>query len=230
MKFANKLADFWGKRTMARVAKYSGETNVMNILRHNDRLPETYKNKDVDLTRSHQNVYLSPTRGMSSWSYYRKRLGELYVYKHRKLVTLCEWIVTCPKGLTEEEMHVFFQLTYRFLVERYHEGEASCIQAVVHRDETQWSGHMHFTWIPTVPDKKHGGAKVCCVEVLNRTELRDFHPALQKFMIDHGLPQARVVTGIMKEQDRSYTVEEQKQTREKKQAESPVAAYNYEPW
>ena len=89
---------------------------------------------------------------------------------------------------------------------------------------------MHFTWIPTVPDRKHGGAKVCCVEVLNRTELRDFHPALQKFLIDHGLPQARVVTGIMKEQDRSYTVEELKQAQATKLTEAPVATYDYTPW
>ena len=87
------------------------------------------------------------------------------------------WIVTVPKNLKESDRERFFQVTYEFLIERY--GERNCIQAIVHNDEGG-QPHMHFLFIPATSDQKHGGEKICANDVLNKTELRNFHPALQK--------------------------------------------------
>ena len=43
---------------------------------------------------------------------------------------------------------------------------------------------MHYLSIPVVPDPKHKqGIKVCCDNVINRKELRNFHPDLDMILI-----------------------------------------------
>lgn len=116
------------------------------------------------------------------------------------------WIVTVPKNLKESDRERFFQVTYEFLIERY--GERNCIQAIVHNDEGG-QPHMHFLFIPATSDQKHGGEKICANDVLNKTELRNFHPALQKWLIDHDV-QANILTGITKAQGGNRTVQELK--------------------
>ena len=59
-------------------------------------------------------------------------------------------------------------------------------------------------------DKKHGGEKICANDVLNKAELRNFHSALQKYLLDHGV-QANILTGITKTQGGNRTVRELKQ-------------------
>lgn len=44
---------------------------------------------------------------------------------------------------------------------------------------------------------------------MNKTELRNFHPALQKWLIDHDV-QANILTGITKAQGGNRTVQELK--------------------
>ena len=61
------------------------------------------------------------------------------------------------------------------------DGKENCIQAVVHNDESG-QPHLHYCFIPVVPDVKRNGEKICCNELINRTELRNFHPALQKYL------------------------------------------------
>ena len=61
---------------------------------------------------------------------------------------------TAPKlkeiSYTDEQTKQFFELSYKFLSERY--GEQNVISAYVHMDET--TPHMHFLFIPIVDDKK----------------------------------------------------------------------------
>ena len=61
---------------------------------------------------------------------------------------------TAPKligiSYTDEQIKQFFELSYKFLSERY--GEQNVISAYVHMDET--TPHMHFLFIPIVDDKK----------------------------------------------------------------------------
>ena len=68
----------------------------------------------------------------------------------------------------------------------------------------------HFLFIPAAADKKHGGEKICANDVLNKAELRNFHSALQKYLLDHGV-QANILTGITKTQGGNRTVRELKQ-------------------
>ena len=195
-----------GGNTMASVTKFD-RTAIVNQLRHIERQIRNSSNPDIDRDRSDDNYSMVPERGMSSYEYFLQRKAELYVYNRKDVVLMAGWVVTAPKELPEEQMEEFFSAVYDFLNSRY--GEKNCIQAVVHKDESG-SAHMHYCFIPVVEDKKHGGEKICCNDVLNRTELRNFHPALQKYLNDHGM-EAKIMTGITKEQGGNRTVKELKQ-------------------
>ena len=66
-----------------------------------------------------------------------------------------------------------------------------------------------------VEDKKHEeGYKVCANDVLDRRELRNFHPDLQRYLDEHGLEDAHVMTGVTRAQGGNRTVAELKSERE----------------
>ena len=191
---------------MASVKKFT-ESAVVNQLRHIERTIAHPENMDIDKDRTVQNYSLLPQRGISSYEYYRQRKSELYCYNRADVKVMAGWIVTAPKDLPMSEMEKFFNVTYEFLSERY--GEKNCVQAVVHNDEGG-QPHIHFLFIPAAVDKKHGGEKICANDVLNKAELRNFHSALQKYLLDHGV-QANILTGITKVQGGNRTVRELKQ-------------------
>jgi len=132
---------------------------------------------------------------MSAYSYYTQRKAGLYVYNRADVKTLAAWIVTVPRDLPLDQHEKFFAESYRFLENRY--GEENTVQAIVHQDESG-QPHLHYCFIPVASDLKHGGEKsgekICANDILNRRELRDFHPALQKHLNDSGLD-ARVLNG-----------------------------------
>lgn len=76
-------------------------------------------------------------------------------------------------------------------------GERCIIQAVVHRDEIVKNGdgerishnHMHLSFIPAVPDKKHEGYdyKLNAYELTKKTVLMTLHPDLQKYLNEAGI-------------------------------------------
>ena len=167
---------------MASVKKFD-ESAVVNQLRHIERTIQNPENKDICKERTVENYSLAPQRGISSYDYYVERKKELYCYNRKDVKVMAGWIVTVPKNLKESDRERFFQVTYEFLIERY--GERNCIQAIVHNE------------------------KICANDVLNKTELRNFHPALQKWLIDHDV-QANILTGITKAQGGNRTVQELK--------------------
>lgn len=191
---------------MASVKKFT-ESAVVNQLRHIERTIAHPENMDIEKDRTVQNYSLLPQRGISSYEYYRQRKSELYCYNRADVKVMAGWIVTAPKDLPMSEMEKFFNVTYEFLAERY--GEKNYVQAVVHNDEGG-QPHIHFLFIPAAADKKHGGEKICANDVLNKAELRNFHSALQKYLLDHGV-QANILTGITKTQGGNRTVRELKQ-------------------
>lgn len=191
---------------MASVKKFT-ESAVVNQLRHIERTIAHPENMDIEKDRTVQNYSLLPQRGISSYEYYRQRKSELYCYNRADVKVMAGWIVTALKDLPMSEMEKFFNVTYEFLSERY--GEKNCVQAVVHNDEGG-QPHIHFLFIPAAADKKHGGEKICANDVLNKAELRNFHSALQKYLLDHGV-QANILTGITKTQGGNRTVRELKQ-------------------
>lgn len=196
---------------MASVEKFAAGA-VRNQLRHNLREIEHSSNADIDPHRRGQDYVLSPDRGMNDYDYFKERLSHLYVYGRDDVKVMAGWIVTAPKDLAEERQEEFFVATYNFLENRY--GEENVIQAVVHDDEGG-QPHLHFCFIPVVEDKKHEqGEKVCANDVLDRRELRNFHPDLQKYLDENGLADARVMSGVTKRQGGNRTVAELKAQRE----------------
>lgn len=195
---------------MASVEKFTAHS-VVNELRHIERTIMNPSNKDIDPSRTNQNYSLAPDRGVSSYDYFKKRMSELYCYQRDDVKVMAGWIVTAPKDLAVDQYNAFFQSTHNFLIERY--GEDNCIQSIVHCDESG-QDHLHFYFIPVTKDLKHlQGEKVCACEILNREELRNFHPALQKHLLEDGII-CSVQSGITKAQGGNRSVRELKHERE----------------
>lgn len=196
---------------MASVKKLT-HVAVRNLLRHHDREILNNSNKDIDDDRSYNNYELI-NRDVHSWDYYQNRKAELNCYNREDVKTMCEWVVTAPQNMPETYQREFFQKTVEFLNERY--GADNCIKATVHMDEAQ--AHLHYDFIPAAPDLKHGGYKICANDILNRSEMRNFHPQFQKFMDEQGIPGAQVHTGVTAAQGGNRTVKEMKAERNREQ-------------
>lgn len=207
---------------MASVEKFAAGA-VRNQLRHNRREIEHSGNPDIDPSRQGRDYVLSPDRGMSDYDYFKERLSQLYVYGRDDVKVMAGWVVTAPQDLDPKRYEDFFCTAYIFLESRY--GKENVVQAVVHDDEGG-QPHMHFCFIPVVEDKKHEqGEKVCANAVLDRRELRNFHPDLQKFLDENGLEDARVMSGVTKRQGGNRTVAELKAEREVEQEVTRPSLY-----
>ena len=200
---------------MASVEKFSFAA-VNNQIRHIERTIKNNSNKDIDIEKSSNNYSLID-RDISAYSYFRQRLADpdLYVYKNKEIKPLCGWIVTAPDDVPEEKEDLFFRMVFEFLNDRY--GAQNCVQACVHKDESG-RAHLHYLFMPVAERKKMSANhkekyKICANDVINRRELRDFHPALGKYLSDHGLP-CSVYTGITAKNGGNRSVKELKQERE----------------
>ena len=186
---------------MMACAEKFGAGAVRNILRHNRREIEHSSNHDIDPK------------------------SELYCYNRDDVKVMAGWIVTAPQDLNPERYDNFFCATYDFLENRY--GKENVVQAIVHDDEGG-QPHLHFCFIPVEEDPKHEqGYKICANDVLDRRELRNFHPDLQRYLDEHGLEDAHVMTGVTKRQGGNRTVAQLKAEREQEyqQNEERLALY-----
>ena len=115
---------------------------------------------------------------------------------------MCTWIVTVPKDLPENEHDQFFKTTFDFLSDRY--GKENVISAYVHMDET--TPHMHFAFIPVVPDqKKQGRFKVSAKERIDRFELCSFHFELEQALSSALGHSVGILNGATKDGNKSVT-------------------------
>ena len=167
---------------MAKIMKFK-HSAVVNQLRHVLREVANPANINIDPTRSVYNYILSPDRGMSAYSFYMERKSQLYCFGRDDLKTLAGWVLTVPHGLSSEQQQAFFFESYLFMEGRY--DRDNTVLAAVHYDESR--PHLHFLFIPAVPDLKRGGEKVCANDLITPAELRDFHPALQKHLKSVGV-------------------------------------------
>lgn len=208
---------------MASVEKF-GAGAVRNQLRHNRREIEHSGNPDIDPERLGQDYVLSPDRGMSDYDYFLHRKSELYCYGRDDVKVMAGWIVTAPQDLGPERYSDFFAVTYDFLENRY--GAENVVQAVVHDDEGG-QPHLHFCFVPVVEDRKHEQRyKICANDVLDRRELRNFHPDLQRYLNEHGLDDAHVMTGVTRAQGGNRTVADLKAERERqRKIERPALSF-----
>ena len=193
---------------MASVEKFT-QAAVVNQLRHIERTIAHPSNKDIDSSIFAENYSLIPQREMTSYQYFKKRKSELYCYNRADVKVMAGWIITAPKDLDKSLYKDFFNASYDFLCDRYQ--EKNCVQAIVHHDESG-QPHLHFCFIPTTSDKKHGGEKICAHDVLTKTDLKKFHPELQKYLNARGI-EARVYTGITSKNGGNRTVQELKEER-----------------
>ena len=213
-----------GKIMMACAMKFSAGA-VRNQLRHNRRTIEHSSNRDIDPERLEHDYVLSPDRGMTEYDYFLQRKSELYCYNRDDVKVMVGWIVTAPQDLDPARYDDFFCASYDFMANRY--GEENVVQAIVHDDEGG-QPHLHFCFIPVEEDLKHEqGSKICANDVLDRRELRNFHPDLQHYLDEHGLEDAHVMTGVTKRQGGNRTVAELKAEREQEyeQKEERPALY-----
>jgi regulator of replication initiation timing len=215
---------------MAHVAKYT-KTAVGHMLNHYARREEKsdYRsNESIDPDKTDLNYNLaSDLQPMKQLDFMHKRLSEVKVQNRKDVNVLCDWIVTVPKDLPEEEHRPFFEETYKFLVNRY--GSANTVSAWVHMDET--TPHMHFAFIPVKhgfkTDKKNPEVlkeynKVSAKEVLTRNDLVSFHSDLQAYiehMLGHsvGILNAATIEGnrSIKELKRESAIERLQEATEK---------------
>ncbi|MCM1382266.1 MAG: plasmid recombination protein, partial [Muribaculaceae bacterium] len=119
---------------MAHVEKYTrGATG--NMLAHYDRT-KISSTSLIDLDRTLLNYNLAENdQPLTQLDFIHKRLSEIKVLNRKDVNVFCDWIVTAPQELSENEYADFFRETYKFLNERY--GKENVISAYVHMDQSQ---------------------------------------------------------------------------------------------
>lgn len=171
---------------MANYAKYT-KGAMGHMLKHYERAKDMngeylkFGNQDIDPERTLQNYNLAPEH--NQLDFVHERLDEVYCMKRKDVNVMCSWVVTAPKDLELGREKDFFQEAYSFLEEKY--GKENVVSSYVHMDEK--SPHMHFCFMPVVPDQKRGGYKVSAKECVTRTDLAQFHDQLQDRMNEKGL-------------------------------------------
>lgn len=182
---------------------------VGQILAHINRSEKdrNYSNENIN----HSNTHLNYAMIQNDYVGYEEKLSRYYVSNKKDVNTLVSICVTIPKEYLAHErkdelIRYFFEDMTKCLTERYgvNNGE-NIISAVVHMDED--TPHLHFAFIPVVPDKKHDkyDYKVCAKDVITRNELQRFHPEVcekmkaygmwEFFEIDHALMNGKTKLG-----------------------------------
>lgn len=159
---------------MAHVMKHT-KASCGHMFAHFDRRAEHISNENLDRTRTHLNYNLAIHQQMDQGEFVRKRCSEVRMQNRKDVNIMASWVVTVPKDLPLEEHKQFFQGCYDFLENRY--GKENVVSSYVHMDEI--TPHMHFAFVPVVPDKKRDGFKVSAKECITRTDLQSFHQQLE---------------------------------------------------
>lgn len=169
---------------MASAEKYK-KNQIGMLLQHNlreQKLDGSYyrhRNINIDPSMTHLNVDLLAGDGSNAHARLKKRLNEVYIYgkngKHANdIVYMCEYIVTLPKDVHDEDVSKFFELANEFLIDRF--GEKNVVSSVIHFDEV--TPHLHFDFVPVVYDEKRKREKLCCKEVFTQENFNTFHDDL----------------------------------------------------
>lgn len=162
---------------MASIEKYD-RINANKVIRHILRLNNSYKNQDIDPSKTDKNVILDD----GGYRAYKKRLGEVFCQNRKDVNTLCGVVVTLPKELiefTKEEQDYILKQVAVFLENRY--GEKNGIACAIHHDEKGETPHLHYTFIPVVDDERRG-EKVSAFQKVNRRDLKTLHSDLRDYI------------------------------------------------
>lgn len=190
------------------VEKYT-KSALGNILKHYSREqknPECRDNINPELTKLNYN--LAPTREITDYQFVQQRLNEVKHLNRDDVNIIADWIITLPKDFSGNEEQ-FFQTVYRGMCSRY--GEENVVSAWIHKDEPQAQPHLHYCFIPvqhTVDKNGHEIEKLNAKAVLNRQELKEIHPFMEKYLERNHIP-AHLLNG--KTRDANKSVKELKQ-------------------
>ena len=173
---------------MASVKKFTLSA-ASAIIRHMTRQVQRPGNKHIDRSRTCLNYSLLPSQELDPYDVFLRRKEEVYVFPRADVKVLAGWVVFVPDDLPPEQETVFFLAVHQFLMDRY--AHENTILSMVHFDEPR--PHLHYLFVPVASDPKHPksdgtpGEKICAAEVLNAQELRNFHPALQRYLTSQGI-------------------------------------------
>lgn len=178
------------------------DSGVIGLIRHNmRRLPDGISsgnpNIQPELTKNNYSI-ISRGKTCREINRYRKKLEkEIFKYNRDNLVHAISWVVQKPSDCPPEQEEAFFKAAHDFLVSTLPMGERCVLVSEVHRDERKYdkSGnllskdHLHFTFVPAVPDTKHEGYKwrLCADQLTRKKKLYQMHPAFQKYLKEHGI-------------------------------------------
>lgn len=202
---------------MASVEKYTGDA-VFAILHHNERGAKTHSNPDIDVRKKDENYRLSPENECTDFDYFKAKLENYHCMRRKDIVKMASWIITAPDDLPLDQEYNFFTACRDFLNMRY--GVENELQSIVHYDEIHHyidkstgeikisRPHLHYCFIPAVIEK-NGTPHICAKKVINRTDLRNFHPDLQKFLNEKNIS-ATVYSGITQKQGGNISVSDLK--------------------
>lgn len=123
--------------------------------RHNERKEgQKHRNRNIDPTRTKDNVWLTPDDGKTFNERIESILEENYTGKCKvrsTAVRMCEITVQIGGDLaengTEEEQVEALKQAFEELRDQY--GEKNIVSAVIHVDET--TPHLHFDFVPITP-------------------------------------------------------------------------------
>ena len=200
---------------MANVEKFT-LAQIGHVCAHMAREHEHYSNQNIEELLSWTNYNLAPERNLSQVEYVKSKLDEISHAKRKDLCVMGSWVITAPKTLSEAHHERFFDLTYKFMIERYGArsglGEDVCVSSYVHMDET--TPHMHFAFLPVV-QAKDGNQRFCAKECINRHDLQTFHRDYKEYLQAHGM-YADVNEGqtLVNSNGKALTVAELKKTHE----------------
>lgn len=179
-----------GDEKMANMKKYSDMRDIGHLCAHYERsVPEGhYSNPNICEEKIKDDYNLAPDRGKQT-DYIKFKINEITGGKklRKDAVRMVCWIVNAPDNLPEEKKSVFFEETYKFLVNRYGKksgmGEDICISAYVHKSET--TDHIHFAFLPII--EKNGRKRFCAKDCVNRDDLISFHADLGSYLEKCGI-------------------------------------------
>lgn len=165
------------------VAKYS-RNNIVGIQKHNQRQNKSYKNKDIDITKSSKNIDFENKTRIK----YLEKVEKIIKQNRKKgktirkdAILMCENIISASPefflGMNHKEKEKYFKYTYEFLKDRY--GEKNIISAIVHFDET--TPHMHFNFVPITSD-----GKLSAKDLITRIELKKIQDELPRYLQSRG--------------------------------------------
>lgn len=169
------------------VAKYTA-CGVANLIAHFERThneSRSYDNQNIDKDRTHLNYNLAED-GKTGYQKYKDRLDNVYHINRADINTMVSIVVTLPKDY-DGDPRTFFKDCKEFFDLRY--GKENCVGAYVHMDEK--SPHMHYVFLPVVPNKDYGKegktskeyqCRLNAKKVISKTELQRLHPDLQAFL------------------------------------------------